>query len=152
MEEITLNGKRYREVEEDAPEVVLPETWKEFVENEPLGQYGYVYTRRGGKYRLKHTEKECGFDFYSLEMPTEELALAAFTAVKLDWLCRKYNNGWVPDWDKDDMKYVIFPFRDGLTIQNQTYEWRRLAFYSDAIAVKFLKTFKDLLEIAKPVL
>jgi len=85
--------------------------------------------------------------------PTKELAEASLALCQLVRYRDAWNEGWVPDWtDINTSKYVIHPFKGELHTDHYALVQSVLSFKSTGIRDEFLKTFKDLLEIAKPLL
>lgn len=84
--------------------------------------------------------------------PTKEEADAALALSQLCQWRDKYNEGWKPDWNDDNYKYIIQVISNKLerTI-TRTYQYV-LVFKSAEIRNKFFDDFKDLIEIAKPLL
>lgn len=74
---------------------------------------------------------------------------------KLTILRDYYNEGWQPNWENDNWKYVILS-KVGINwefiVDNKTSYYRVLHFKSREIAEKFLEEQRELLEIAKPLL
>lgn len=85
--------------------------------------------------------------------PTKEEAEACLALAQLCQLRDRYNDGWKPDWRTGSkIKYCI-------TIdENKITEWqyitinRILYFKTEELRDKFLENFRDLIEIAKPLL
>jgi len=85
-------------------------------------------------------------------VPTRELAEAILALSQLLMLRDIYNDGWTPDWKDATIKYVIFSNSDCIySVTNYNYS-RTLAFKSEILRDEFLNNFKDLIEIAKPLL
>jgi len=85
--------------------------------------------------------------------PTREEAKAALALSQLCQWRDKYNQGWKPDWNNhDDKKYTIDVISN-IAQTNYSHAIQNvLAFKSEKIVKKFLNDFKDLIEIAKPLL
>ena len=71
---------------------------------------------------------------------------------KLELLRDCYNDGWKADWSKDYGKYVIFRHKKGLETTETPFCVAFLNFKTAELRDKFLKNFKDIIEIAKPLL
>ena len=71
---------------------------------------------------------------------------------QLELLRDCYNDGWLADWSETSTKPVI-QFQEG---ELRTDSWRTvqtfLNFKTADLRDKFLKNFKDIIEIAKPLL
>jgi hypothetical protein len=72
---------------------------------------------------------------------------------KLEKLRDAWNKGWVPDWEKTTMKKQCV-FYHGNEPKNESFFSHNqfLAFETREKAVLFMKTFRDLIEDAKPLL
>ena len=71
--------------------------------------------------------------------PTKEEAEACLALAQLCQLRDRYNDGWKPNWEDGTKKYTI-------------YFNKILAFKTKELRDKFLENFKELIEIAKPLL
>ena len=83
----------------------------------------------------------------------KEIAEAYAVLPQLIRLKDEYNEGWKPDWeDKDTAKYYIGRIGNDWDI-GFSYKYPGiLSFKSFEIRNKFLEDYKDLIEIAKPLL
>lgn len=85
-------------------------------------------------------------------LPTKELAQAILALCQLLYLRDIYNDGWQPDW-KDRKQIYIIVSRDNAIgcFENNTVSYP-MAFKTSKLRDLFFENFKDLLEIAKPLL
>ena len=84
--------------------------------------------------------------------PTKEEAEACLALSQLCQLRDKYNDGWKPDWTKYSRKFTIFIYGDEANKGDVNGAKSVLAFKTKELRDKFLDNFKDLIEIAKPLL
>ena len=84
--------------------------------------------------------------------PTRALAKAALALAQLLQLRDKYNNDWKPDWTDSSTKYCIYTHMDVISVEIHSITQHVLAFKTKDFRDNFLTNFKDLLEIAKPLL
>ena len=84
--------------------------------------------------------------------PTKEEAEACLALSQLCQLRDAYNEGWKPNWETSTMKHCIYFSKDKVKGGCQFDHSRVLAFKHASIRDKFLENFKDLIEIAKPLL
>ena len=63
-----------------------------------------------------------------------------------------YNEGWQPNWNDNNEKYVIIRYEDSFMLCVAIHEKATLCFNSTRVANKFFNEQKELLELAKPVL
>jgi hypothetical protein len=83
---------------------------------------------------------------------TEEQAEASIALAQLSQLREVYRQGWKPDWNDTNPKYVIEFNQNGIH-KNIWYSLNNfLSFQSKEIAEQFLENFKDLIEKAKPLM
>jgi len=84
--------------------------------------------------------------------PTKEEAKACLALAQLCQLRDRYNDGWKPCWNTDTMKHCIYVSKGEIRGGHQFENSRILTFEKREIRDKFLENFKDLIEIAKPLL
>lgn len=85
--------------------------------------------------------------------PTEEEAEACLALAQLCQLRDRYNDGWKPDWeDYEQFKWCIVFFKDNIRVAEYLFIKKMLAFKTEELRDKFLENFRDLIEIAKPLL
>ena len=85
--------------------------------------------------------------------PTEEEAEACLALAQLCQLRDRYNDGWKPDWERDSQAKWCIEMEGCNVIRNRYYSINRiLAFKTEDLRDKFLKNFRGLIEIAKPLL
>jgi len=84
--------------------------------------------------------------------PTKEEAEACLALSQLCHWRDKYNEGWKPDWSDVSDKFKICYFDNTISIEQGTTIRRVLSFKTKEIANNFRQNFKDLIEIAKPLL
>lgn len=87
-----------------------------------------------------------------IELPNERIRKAFEALAKLIWLRDYYNEGWQPDFEDDEWKYIIENYRGEIGIERTCGNSKILAFKSKEIRDKFLEEQRELLEIAKPLL
>lgn len=134
----------------------LPKTWDEFCEKYPLKEeetfinsdsnpitIGDYFDRR---YRIPDKDKN---------LCTSKQETEAFLAlIQLRQLRKCYVGDWEPDW-KDAKQYkaiIMYNGIDFVTVYFKDLCSRPLSFPTYELAIQFFNNFKDLLEIAKPLL
>ena len=123
----------------------LPKSWKEF-----------------GEVKGWFVDNMCEIDYYNEGdstndmdknlFPTEEEAEACLALAQLCQLRDRYNDGWKPCWNTNTMKHCIYVSKGEIRGGHQFENSRILTFEKREIRDKFLENFKDLIEIAKPLL
>ena len=132
----------------------LPKTWKEYCETYPIrereswisdiGKILYINA-------LPNTKRNCTVDRNLL--PNEKYAEAMLALCQLIQLRDCYNDGWIPDWtNQNAVKYCIEVQSNNIISCTYNVTSNFLAFKTEAIRDEFLNNFKDLIEIAKPLL
>lgn len=83
---------------------------------------------------------------------TKEQAEASIALAQLSQLREVYRNGWVPDYNKSENKYVIELFTN--RIDTHFYQGKNhfLSFQDTKTRDLFLENFRDLIEKAKPLM
>lgn len=109
-------------------------------------------------YYVKDSSKVDLFKSYTTDeynknvFPTKEEAEACLALAQLCQLRDRYNDGWKPCWNTDTMKHCIYVSKGEIRSGHQFENSRILTFEKIEIRDKFLENFKDLIEIAKPLL
>lgn len=124
----------------------LPKSWKEFGEVEGW----FVNNRCEIDY---YDEGDSTNDMDKNLFPTEEEAEACIALSQLCQLRDRYNDGWKPDWNiTSETKYVIEVSKNTMVKNFYGNRHKILAFKTEELRDKFLENFRDLIEIAKPLL
>jgi hypothetical protein len=125
-------------------EFKLPQSW------EDIDRISGYYTTGASNImsidsKLRNSEDKCIW-------PTKELAQASLALSQLCQLRDAWREGWIPDWTSAHSKYVIHVMENRL-IKESYYVYNSiLSFQTEKLRDDFFETFKDLLEIAKPLL
>ena len=84
--------------------------------------------------------------------PTKKEAEACLALAQLCQLRDRYNDGWKPNWKNGTEKYSIY-FNADKIYSGDIYKTQSvLSFKTKELRDKFLENFRDLIEIAKPLL
>ena len=143
--EIDKENSTFEKIVFKKVEKELPKSWEdlEFID-------GY-YVDKDGK---AHNYINFSTDYYNRNIfPTEEEAEASVALAQLCQLRDRYNEGWKPNWeDNGKIKYCIEFFK-GKVEKDCHYGTKRvLCFKTRELRDEFLENFRDLIEIAKPLL
>lgn len=85
--------------------------------------------------------------------PNREEAEACLALAQLCQLRDRYNGGWKPDWKNEkELKYVIEIFWGNIVKREYDCRYKVLAFKTEELRDEFLKNFRELIWIAKPLL
>ena len=85
--------------------------------------------------------------------PTREEAEACKALAQLCQLRDRYNDGWKPDWNNGkEYKYSIVINHGRPFVETYFNVQKVLSFKTEELRDKFLENFRDLIEIAKPLL
>lgn len=133
-------------------ENTTPRSWKEYCNNY-VGKVFYIYkdsTILGGDYTRHGLYAEGDKN----TLPTKELAEAFLAMMQLMSLRQAWIGDWEADWNNwDIIKYCISNHRDGdFKILYLGVVGSPLSFPTEEMAEDFMNCFKDLLEIAKPLI
>lgn len=111
-----------------------PMSWEEYCEQNPIKE---------DEYYIGNSSSSCR----CTTMP-KDLCEAFLAYMKLIQL----RNAWVKDCDKTACCFKIKSQKDGITDRACPYFENGLSFPTRVMAGEFMDTFKDLLEVAKPLL
>lgn len=131
----------------------LPKTWEEFCENHPIKESEYYIDKFsnidsfvGGTFK-----RDSIYDKNVL--PNEHYAEAVLALCQLIQLRDCYNDGWVPNWkDPFETKYCIYYSDDEINCNTVCSYQEVLSFKTPELRDEFLKNFRDLIEVAKPLI
>jgi hypothetical protein len=143
-------GALFKEYEKQ--QNVLPKTWEEFCKKNPIkpgeclinSASGICVTNRPEDVRDTIIDKN-----YCVSKQDAEAFLAL---MQLRQLRKAYVKDWEPDWTKPANKYCIAPHDCRFEISLYGHVSRVLSFPTHELAIQFLTNFRNLLEIAKPLL
>jgi hypothetical protein len=125
--------------------IALPKRW------EDLGEIDGCFVHSGSTSILITSRTKTEYTNRNI-FATEEQAQASIALAQLSQLMQVYNDGWVPDWNYGDSKYIL-QFNGELIQQEVHWSTQHfLAFKTKEIRKEFLENFKDLITIAKPLL
>ncbi len=122
----------------------LPKSWKEFGEV----QGWFVSELSDIDYSEGHSTDYRDKNIF----PTKEEAEACLALAQLCQLRDRYNDGWKPDWEDGTEKCTVIYSDNELKGSFSIYTQRILSFKTQELRDKFLENFRDLIEIAKPLL
>ena len=123
----------------------LPKSWRELV-----SVNGYYVDKNSKVYNcINHTT---AYDNRNI-FPTEEEAKACVALAQLCQLRDRYNDGWKPNWRTGSkIKYCIIVDENKIVESQYITLNQILSFKTKELREKFLENFRDLIEIAKPLL
>lgn len=130
-----------------------PRSWEEYCKNFK-GQYYYIQDNRDN-IATSFTPNEYGLvSAYKNYIPSKELAEAFLAMMQLMSLRQAWIGDWKPDWNNikqikanilcNNGEFIVAYFSDLIS--------RPLSFPTKEMATDFMNCFKDLLEVAKPLL
>lgn len=122
----------------------LPKTWEELGDVSGYNIRDISEIAFCGSCKTKHYNKNI--------FPTRELAEAALALAQLLQLRDRYNDGWVPDWGTEHHKDCIVIRQNNIELHSFYGVSHVLSFKNKELAYEFLTNFRDLIEIAKPLL
>ena len=130
----------------------LPRTWEEFCKTHPW-KYGESWITEASYVQIVKDESGVDRDDGDRNLlPNQQYAEAMLALCQLIQLRDCYNDGWIPDWTDKNNKCVIFVEYNCIRKAYATSLQRILAFKSASLRDEFFENFRDLIEIAKPLL
>ena len=130
----------------------LPKTWEEFCERNDITS-GESYIDLRSRIKELTTCERDSIDDRNLCTSKQE-AEAHLALMQLRQLRKAYVKNWEPDW-KNTKQYKACVMYNGIDFTSVYFKdlcSRPLSFPTEKLAEQFLTNFKDLLEIAKPLL
>lgn len=127
----------------------LPKTWEEFCErNKNIPVFKLTTVSSINTDFLTHSN----MDKNTCRSRQEAEAFLALMQLRL--LRKAYVGNWEPDWTCDELVHSVGYnyFSNELVIESSTIWGNCMSFPTKKLANQFLTNFKDLLEIAKPLL
>lgn len=128
----------------------LPKTWEEFCDNYPVKDGEFFVNADCRIYEYTEGQRNPIGDANVL--PNREYAEAILALCQLIQLRDCYNEGWQPDWESRDTKYVICIEQNDIQLAERERISRILAFRTPFIREKFYINFKNIIEKAKILL
>ena len=148
LKELALKAFSKEELEKQR----LPKTWEEFCE-----KYSTVdeteYFINSGSQIIQLAKDKRHRSFGKNACASKQEAEAFLALMQLYQLRKAYVKDWEPDWMDDiSIKYCIEVNSNIFSIHGWYKHSHVLSFPNCGLAEQFLNNFKDLLEIAKPLL
>lgn len=128
----------------------LPKTWEEYCKTHPIRRKEVFIDESSGIHIMDGGNRNIIED--KTVLPNKEYAEAIIALCQLIQLRDCYNNGWVPQWCNTSDKFTIYGIDNGITKNINTHINRILAFKTSILRDEFLNNFRDLIEIAKPLI
>lgn len=130
----------------------LPKTWEEFCERNPFKRgecyispcCNIIYAERVGRSRNADEDRSSCI--------SKQEAEAFLALMQLRQLRKVYIKDWELDWNCAHDHYSIIVCQGKLVIRPRCVVYHTLSFPTHELAEQFFNNFKDLLEIAKPLL
>ena len=123
----------------------LPKSWDE------LKKISGAYVNENSK--ICDSKMVATYNFYKNMFPSKEEAEACLALAQLCQLRDRYNGGWKPDWEEHtERKHCIEFCKNVITKYEVSISRKVLHFKTEELRDRFLENFKDLIEIAKPLL
>ena len=128
----------------------LPKTWEEFCERNDITS-GESYIDLGSRIEELPTCKRGSIDDRNLCTSKQE-AEAFLALMQLRQLRKAYVKDWEPDWNDESDKFCINFRHEEAKVLSWSCIANTLSFPTIELATQFLTNFRDLIEIAKPLL
>lgn len=122
-------------------------SWKEYCDM-MKGKDSYVVDKYGNVHTTNFSEAPVVGEFEDKEEAQVFAAFSRLLKLRNNWV-----GDWKPDWSNQEPKFVINNFKDKVEYGGTNFNvGRSMSFPTEEMCFEFYKTFKDLLEIAKPLL
>ena len=128
----------------------LPKTWEEFCERNPLKRGECVIGSLSNILETNYIGADRHIDEDRNYYTSKQEAKAFLALMQLRQLRKAYVKDWEPDLTK--ACFGIVSSKHGINVSALCTVYRNLSFPTYDLATQFLTNFKDLLEIAKPLL
>jgi hypothetical protein len=128
----------------------LPKTWEEFCKTNPIKDGEFFISNNSDIKEMNKSYRDCVIDANIL--PSREYAKAMLALCKLIQLRDCYNDGWEPNWNSFEEKYVILFYCNKSVLSCSQRSHCLLAFKTQGLRNAFYENFKDLIEQAKLLL
>lgn len=126
-----------------------PRSWEEYCRNFK-GQFYYI---QDGRDNIATSFTPNGLiSEYKNYVPLEELAEAFLAMMQLMSLRQAWIGDWEPYWDGEKFYNCIVLLNNKYIVEDFSKYRQTLSFPTEEMATDFINTFKNLLEIAKPLI
>jgi hypothetical protein len=143
--EIDKENSTFEEIKFRKIEKKLPTKWEDFENSRGYYISNYSEVQESNCSSARSIDRNL--------WPTKKLAEASLALCQLIRYRDAWNGGWIPDWlNWNQNKYCIVTRDNELDIGMYQHISRIMYFKTPELRNKFLETFKDLLEVAKPLL
>ena len=123
----------------------LPKSWEDLKIISGFYVNGYSKVETFGIHDVKEENKNI--------FPSEEEAKACLALAQLCQLRDRYNDGWKPDWENGfTTKWCFTVEKNNIRVDVSYLKQEVLNFKTQELRDKFLENFRDLIEVAKPLL
>ena len=131
-----------------------PRSWEEYYEQQIANKkHGYYIDDADCSTVSVVWNEYAGANKWRNVLPSKELTEAFLAMMQLMSLRQAWIGDWEPDWkDETRVKFIIICLENQVLFQNTYITSRVLSFPTSEMAEDFMNTFKDLLEIAKPLI
>lgn len=130
----------------------LPKTWEEFCEKNPIKREECFVTNIS-MIQIVPEDVSRDVNFDKNVCSSKKEAEAHLALIQLRQLRKAYIKDWEPDWeDIYNDKFCVGFYQNELGVLERYDSSCPLSFPTEELATQFLTYFKDLLEIAKPLL
>ena len=131
-----------------------PRSWEEYYKQQIANKkHGYYIDDADCSSVSVVWNEYAGANKWRNVLPSKELTEAFLAMMQLMSLRQAWIGDWEPDWkDETRVKFIIICLENQVLFQNTYITSRVLSFPTSEMAEDFMNTFKDLLEIAKPLI
>ena len=152
--EIDKENSTFEKIVFKKKENAKPRSWKEYYEQQIANKkHGYYIDDADCSSVSVVWNEYAGANKWRNVLPSKELTEAFLAMMQLMSLRQAWIGDWEPDWnDETRVKWNIICLQNQVCLCDTLIKSRVLSFPTSEMAEDFMNTFKDLLEIAKPLI
>lgn len=130
-----------------------PRSWEEYCNLQIINnKKGYGINGPTSRIEEVYWDSCTDSDLWRNVLPSIELAKASRTMMQLMSIRDAWIGNWQPCWDGRTIHYCIVHYNNGYTINGCNQCCHALSFPTEEMALDFMNCFKNLLEVAKPLI
>lgn len=130
-----------------------PRSWEEYCDLQITNnKKGYCINDLTSEIDEVHWYNCANADSWRNVLPSRELAEASRAMMQLMSIRQEWIGGWKPCWNGISIHFCIAHSRNGYSIDKFALFYHVLSFPTQEMAKDFMNCFRDLLEVAKPLI
>ena len=150
--EIDKKNSTFEKIVFKKKENTKPRSWEEYCKQHNTTVTECYFLDNEANVRAFGWHPSVPSDYYRNTLPSKELAEAFLAMMQLMSLRQAWIGDWVPDWATSLQKHCIVNDMNNISVCKFYYTSIPLSFPTKEMAIDFMNCFKDLLEVAKPLI